>query len=55
MISVSLSLSLCIYIYIYIHHHLLYLAFIYFAEAPAGNALPAKLVFRNYIFGRGVN
>ena len=26
-----------------------------FAEAPAGNALPAKFLFRNYIFSRGAN
>ena len=31
----------------------LYLSFLHFAEAPAGNALPAKILFRNYIFGRG--
>ena len=35
--------------------NILYWVFLYFAEAPAGNVLPAKFLFRNYIFGRGVN
>ena len=42
------------YVYIYTTN-ILCLPFQYFAEAPAGNAPPAKFLFRNYIFGRGAN
>ena len=35
--------------------NIVYLSFLYFAEAPARNALPAKFLFRNYVFGRGAN
>ena len=34
---------------------LMEVAFLYFAEAPAGNALLAKFLFRNYIFDLGDN
>ena len=44
-----------IYIYIYIHETVVYFAFLYFAEATAGNALPAKFLFRKYLFGWGTN